>query len=131
MPFWLIFVFSFCLRGYIKYQTCQMIFSCLSNTSLIDDYESFLPTEYAVLIFSATNLLVTTVPKTERQTPFVGCLLKSVTDIFTVHFGYSGHLGPHLSGHYTVHFGYSGHLGPHLSGHYIRLATISDLNIIE
>ena len=27
----------------------------------------------------------------------------------------------------TVHFGYSGHL----SGHYIRLATISDLNIIE
>ena len=31
---------------------------------------------------------------------------------------------------YTVHFGYSGHLRP-LSGHYIRLATISDLNIIE
>ena len=31
----------------------------------------------------------------------------------------------------TVHFGYSGHLGPPLSGHYIRLATISDLNIIE
>ena len=24
-----------------------------------------------------------------------------------------------------------GHLGPALSGHYIRLATISDLNIIE
>ena len=34
--------------------------------------------------------------------------------------------------YYTVHFGYSGHLGPALSGHYIRLATISDhLNIIE
>ena len=31
----------------------------------------------------------------------------------------------------TVHFGYSGHLWPPLSGHYIRLATISDLNIIE
>ena len=31
----------------------------------------------------------------------------------------------------TVHFGYSGHLGPSLSGHYIRMATISDLNIIE
>ena len=31
----------------------------------------------------------------------------------------------------TVHFGYSGHLGPSLSGHYIRLATISDLKIIE
>ena len=37
--------------------------------------------------------------------------------------------GPRSS--YTVHFGYSGHLGPHLSGHYIQLATISDLNIIE
>ena len=31
----------------------------------------------------------------------------------------------------TVHFGYSGHLGPPLSGHYIRLASISDLNIIK
>ena len=31
----------------------------------------------------------------------------------------------------TVHFGYSGHLGPPIPGHYIRLATISDLNIIE
>ena len=31
----------------------------------------------------------------------------------------------------TVHFGYSGHLGPPLSGHYIRLATIVALNIIE
>ena len=49
----------------------------------------------------------------------------------TVHFGYSVHLGPALSGHYTVHFGYSVHLGPALSGHYIRLATISDLNIIK
>ena len=29
-----------------------------------------------------------------------------------------------------MHFGYSGHLGPHLSGHNIRLATMSDLNII-
>ena len=31
----------------------------------------------------------------------------------------------------TVHFGYSGHLGPPFSGHYIRLATISHLDIIE
>ena len=31
----------------------------------------------------------------------------------------------------TMHFGYSGHLQPPLSGHYIRLAIISDLNIIE
>ena len=32
---------------------------------------------------------------------------------------------------YTVHFGYSGHLGPPLSGHYIRLAIISGLNKID
>ena len=32
---------------------------------------------------------------------------------------------------YTVYFGYSGHLGPPLSGYCIRLATISDFNIIE
>ena len=31
----------------------------------------------------------------------------------------------------SVHFGNSGHLGPPLSGHYIRLATISDLYILE
>ena len=33
----------------------------------------------------------------------------------------------------TAHFGYiySGHLGPPLSGYYIRLASISDLTIIE
>ena len=31
----------------------------------------------------------------------------------------------------TVHFGYSGHLGPPRSGHYIRMATIPDLNIKE
>ena len=60
----------------------------------------------------------------------------------TVYSVYSGHV---YSGHSdivaifpgtkyiysTVHLGYSGHLGPLLSGHYIRLATISDLNIIE
>ena len=28
---------------------------------------------------------------------------------------------------YTVHFGYSGHLGPGPSGHYIRMATISEV----
>ena len=31
----------------------------------------------------------------------------------------------------TVHFGFSGHLGSPLSCHYIRLATISNLNLIE
>ena len=29
-----------------------------------------------------------------------------------------------------MHFGYSGHIGPLLSGHYIRLATISNLDTV-
>ena len=37
----------------------------------------------------------------------------------------------HFSKAITVHFGYSGHLGPPFSGHYNQLATISDLNVIE
>ena len=37
----------------------------------------------------------------------------------------------HQSKAYTVHFGYSGHLGPGLSGHYIRMATISEFKVRE
>ena len=48
-----------------------------------------------------------------------------------VTFGSGDARGRNSQNSNTVHFRYSGHLGPPLSGHYIRLATISDLNIIE
>ena len=50
----------------------------------------------------------------------------------TVHFRYSGHLGPPLSGHYirlatTVYFRYSGHV---YSGHLVIVATFSGTKYI-
>ena len=44
----------------------------------------------------------------------------------TVHFGYSGHLGPPLSGHYIrTKYNRTNVFCPMKSGHYIRMAAIN------
>ena len=96
-------------------------------------YKSVAPTKYFFKV-----------PIVGRFMPLVGVIRRPVESPLhrvpvssshlcsTVHFGYSGHLGPALSGHYIrPEYNRINVLCTRKSGHYIRMATLNVATISE